>query len=288
MYKLIFSQVLVSTTVIFVYTLTGQQADRLLPILSFQIRPLIFTTLFSIIGFSVLSNVVKELLLAPWHLIKQKIRVKQSMTQEELNDAHTPPKYSIEYRYSFQLKSIILAVAFSGVWPPALLLLAVGLFFSFIIDKINLMRVYHRFDQAKDLLCESAIKCLSLGIFARFFIQLIFYALTLQLTEKEVIRAVLSHVYGIGVLVAAIVFGIFLLVQFVMPDLNMWQLCCFSMYRFPKYATHLRGRDSIDNYKVEMYAPPVLPKDVKYRFYGEEMEQVRYSAPAGTAVELFT
>jgi hypothetical protein len=127
--------------------------------------------------FTVISNIVKELLLGPFHFVKKYIKVFLSLSQEELNDAYKPKKYDVEYRYSFLLFTVLFSISFSGLFPPLLWIELVFLVIVYPIDKFNIIFVYARNDHSTDHLFSGALKSMVYGYLIRFFIMVFFIIL---------------------------------------------------------------------------------------------------------------
>jgi hypothetical protein len=79
-----------------------------------------YYTLFMCILASCIGGILKESLLGPYHWLLRQYNIYQSLTQEDLNSAYEPPRYSLQYRYSSLLSIISVALAFSGMTPVVL------------------------------------------------------------------------------------------------------------------------------------------------------------------------
>jgi RNA-binding protein YhbY len=111
--------------------------------------PTIFTessgfyyTLFILMNSTAFFTLLKELLLRPYHYLIFLYNRFNSLTQEDLNEAYEPPTFSLEYRYSTFLRTLLICLAFSGIYPPGML--GNILNFSFMdYNHFNLYWIFH-------------------------------------------------------------------------------------------------------------------------------------------------
>ena len=106
--------------------------------------PTIFTessgfyyTLFILMNTVSFFTLIKEFLLRPYHFIIYLYNKYTAITQEDLNEAYEPPAFSLEYRYSTFLRTLLICLAFSGIYPPVIWITTIAIFIGYFIDKTN-------------------------------------------------------------------------------------------------------------------------------------------------------
>jgi len=235
-----------------------------------------FYNIFNVIAVAVVINVLKEVFLGPYYWLKRQYEARTSITQDELNDAFTPPTYSYPYRYSNQLKNVLVALAFSAMFPLGMCIVALGLLVCYPIDKYNIIYVYQSRLNDEDLLCDSAINLMSIGYFFRFIligITNIYYVLS-QDSRNVLSYFVLSWIVSTGA------FLTYFLLHFAILRGDTFLkklLCCMSSYRFPEFITP-GGSLPCVSFHLPPYKPPVTIDEIRRatrRYKGNELEYVQ-------------
>jgi hypothetical protein len=96
-----------------------------------------YFSLFIMMCTATAFNCLGQVIQYPWQWFQRWVKAKMAINQEELNTAYIPPKYFYSYRYAYQLKSIMLGIAFSGLFPLGLFVMTAGLIVSYPIEKFN-------------------------------------------------------------------------------------------------------------------------------------------------------
>lgn len=241
------------------------------------IIPLVFTedagfyyTLFSMLITSNLMTIVKEGLLGLFYWVLLQYNKLQAVTQEDLNYAYSPPKYSLQYRYAGELSRIGVALAFSGMFPPALWIMTVTTFITFFIDKFNILRVYKKESYAKDLMAANAVRTLAIGYFFRFFV------MWFLLAYKAIARN--QYVYNGFLIMITVSFALsiaYVVLQTLFAYLNIFHCLCCNSFRNAKFITP-KGQTSIREFKdMEKYESPLKPEDLPVNKRQREQELVQ-------------
>lgn len=219
--------------------------------------PGFYYTLFSLIITSAIFGILKESLLGPYHWLLYQYNKFQALTQEDLNYAYEPPKYSLQYRYAAELSRIGVVLAFSGMFPPALWIQCVVMFFGFFVDKYNILRVYKKESYAKDLMAANAVRILAIGYFFRFFV------MWFLLAYKAIARN--QYLYNGFLIMITVSFGLslaYVVIQTLFTYLNIFHCLCCNGYRNARFITP-KGQTSIREFKdMERFESPVKPEDL--------------------------
>jgi hypothetical protein len=220
---------------------------------------LFYYNIFNVVIIAVVINIVKESLLTPYHWVKRYMKARSSETQEELNEAFTPPVYSYPYRYAHQLKIIVLALAFGGLFPLIIPIVALNLLVSYVIDKFNVIYVYQSSTHDEDLLSKSAVNVMTVGFLFRYILLGVthIYRLASQRTNL--------NFFVIVWLVCIILYILFLILQFsILGGRGLLRSCfCCSNYRFPDFVTP-KGKMSCAGFHLSRYEPPVSLAEVNH------------------------
>jgi hypothetical protein len=216
-----------------------------------------YYAVFNFLITAIICGILKEIILGPFHWIIKQYNTIQALTQDDLNWAYEPPKYSLHYRYSSLLSIICIALAFSGMFPMALWIMAVGLFFIFFVDKYNLLRIYKKESYAKDLMAANAVRTLAIGYFFRFFVMWFLLAYKAIAKSQYVYNGFL-YMITISLAIALL----YLIFQSIFAYANIFSCLCCSHFRRAKFLTE-KGQVSITRFKeMERFDPPVKPEDV--------------------------
>ncbi|KAG2381800.1 hypothetical protein C9374_006184 [Naegleria lovaniensis] len=242
-----------------------------------------YSSIFFVTCTSIASNVIKDALLVVYHHFLRKYKVATSVTQSDLMKAVEPPRYSYEYRYSYQLKNMFIGLLFSGLFPLSLMMITIGLVLCYFIDKFNVLKVYRAEGKEVDLLSPTAINFLSFGMLMRYIlmsITRIYFTISLNYDPSTTNQPVLSIItpYHICFFSAFLLYLIFLMIHWMTTGTNFIQkyLCC-PPFRYPNYITR-NGEKPIHDYRdgFDKYVAPVDVQNVKYVYHGEELESVDY------------
>lgn len=267
-YKLTFATLLVTLAMAVVYSRFDRSISGLFPWFKVKggIPPLVegqlfYYNIFNVILIAVVLNIGKEILLGPYHALVRYYFVKASVTQEDLNEAYRRPLYSYPYRYANQLRIFIIAIAFSGMFPLAIFIVTGGMFFSYFVDKFNIIYVYRSKSNDEDKLCKSAVNIVTCGYLARFILLGITHIYRV-LSEDP--RNVVSF-FVISWIVSTSAFLLYFVLHFAfLSDQSLIKklLCCMSSFRYPDFVTE-GGMVSILKFRLPAYRPPLTLDELK-------------------------
>eukprot|EP01080_Neovahlkampfia_damariscottae_P012207 gene12207-5794_t len=228
-----------------------------------------YYTLFILMNTTAFFTLLKEFLLRPYHYIIYLYNKYTALTQEDLNEAYEPPVFSLEYRYSTFLRTLLICLAFSGIFPPVIWITTISILVGYLIDKTNFLRVYKRQSYAKDLLATNALQLLVVGYTFRF--GLIWFLLGYKsIAQGNYGRQIYLHLIT-GGFVLSLVYSV---LTFVLADVQIFSCCC-KKFRKSKFLTD-KGEISIENFNdMEEYAPPVTPDDIVYTYHGDSKEPIK-------------
>jgi len=221
----------------------------------------------------VVANVVIQVVQMPAYWLYKVVCARLAVTQEELNRAHMPPLFDFTFRYSSQLRLVMLALCFSGLFPCALYITCVGLFLSYFVDKFNLIKVFAKNNKVEDHMTENAVWCLCLAWLVRYILMAVrVYYLTCLTPPLN-----LTNPYLLSFIACSGTYVVFLFVTYVLQSgtstLVHW-LCC-SKYRFPEYVTDKKGVSPPDP-SLRLYNPPLTIEEIMRR----KVKKVCASTPA--------
>jgi len=266
-YKLSFATLLVTLAMAVVYSNFDKSIEGFIPWFKPRgdIPPLVegqlfYYNIFNVVLIAVCMNLGKEILLGPFHFFKRMYLVRASVTQEELNESYRRPKYSYPYRYANQLRIIIIAIAFSAMFPLAIYIVTLGLFFAYFVDKFNILYVYRSKSNDEDKLSKSAVNVVTCGYLARFILVGITHIYKV-LSEDS--RNVVSFFF-ISWIVSTSAFLFYIVLHFAFLDddsVVKKLLCCMSSYRYPEFVTS-GGAVSCLKYRLPAYRPPLSLDDI--------------------------
>ncbi|KAL0485729.1 9 TM domain-containing transmembrane protein [Acrasis kona] len=208
---------------------------------------------------AVASNVLIQVVQLPAYWIYGKICARLAVTQEELNKAYMPPLYDFTFRYSNQLRIIMLSLCFSALFPPGLFIACVGLLASFLVDKFNLIKAFAKNNKVEDHLTENAVWCLCLAWLLRYILLAVrVYYLTCLTPPLSI-----TNPYLLSYIACSGTYLIFLVLTYVLKSgtSTLVHLFCCSKYRFPEYVTDKKGISAPDP-SLRLYNPPITIEEI--------------------------
>jgi hypothetical protein len=142
LYKLAIALTLTSIFVMGPYMTKATDVNGKISFASWNAPPYVeltqfYFSLFVMFCTAVAFNAGGQIIQWPWQWVQRWFRAFNSISQEELNTAYIPPKYHYAYRYAYQLKLVMLGIAFSGLFPLGLFVMTIGLAISYPIEKFN-------------------------------------------------------------------------------------------------------------------------------------------------------